>query len=230
MSDRYHIPSEIHLGSLLLHGSEAHHLANVCRLRVGAEVRLFNGDGNEYNAVVVKVSKREVELDVIGHSSPQRESARRLHVAVTLPKGDRGQFMVEKLTELGVTELTLISTTRSVTEASDAKREKIERWIIEASKQCGRNVLMKINPSRTVEDLLRDGSLPNLRIVAHPGGETLGSSGDTALIVTIGPEGGFTDEEVQIAQEHGWRLVGFGARILRVETAAIMLAAKLCDS
>src|SRR5206468_1292162 len=123
--------------------------------------------------------------------SPQRELGFTLHIASALPKGDRGDFLIEKLTELGVTDFTPILTERSVVKADAAKAEKLRRAVIEASKQCGRNVLMRVHPpARWAEWCVRQ---TGRRLIAHPLGERgITSPGDA--IVAVGPEGGFTEE------------------------------------
>src|SRR5436305_13489202 len=103
MADRYHVEQPLSPGPFLLEGPEAHHLAAVCRVRPGQQVCLFNGDGHEYPAEVVATSKCNVALKVLSAASPRRELGFPLLVAVPLPRGDRAQFLVEKLTELGAT-------------------------------------------------------------------------------------------------------------------------------
>src|SRR3954464_9869573 len=103
MSERFYTNCELAPGPVELDGPEAHHLAAVCRLRPGDLVCLFNGDGSEYPANVVEVAKKHVGLFVLECKSIDRELGRCLEIAVPLPKGDRTQFLVEKLTELGVT-------------------------------------------------------------------------------------------------------------------------------
>ena len=225
MADRFHVNCALAPGPVELDGPEAHHLATVCRLRPGDLVYLFNGDGHEYPAEVTQLTRRTVSLRVLRVESPERELGFRLEVAAPLPKGDRAQFLIEKLTELGVTRFVPLMTTRSVVEPREAKREKLERYVIEASKQCRRNVLMQIEPPSDWDAYCRRETLPPLRILAHPGGAGLGSLvGGTDGAVAIGPEGGFTDDEVVSARAAGWQVVGLGRRILRVETAALMLA------
>src|SRR5688572_14473533 len=143
MSRRFYVDWPLTPGPLDLEGPEAHHLAAVSRLRAGDEVILFNGDGREYPARVVAAARRAVRLDVLGVESPERELPFTLEIAAPLPKGDRAQFLIEKLTELGVTTFTPLLTARSVIDPGEGKREKLERYVIEASKQCGRNALMK---------------------------------------------------------------------------------------
>jgi 16S rRNA (uracil1498-N3)-methyltransferase len=224
MADRFHVNCSLGVGPVKLDGPEAHHLARVCRLRPGNVVCLFNGDGREYPATVIQVTKRAVSLEVLRVEAPERELGFRLEVAAPLPKGDRTQFLIEKLTELGVTTFVPLTTARSVGEPREAKREKLDRYVIEASKQCGRNVLMQIESPAEWAAYCRRDTLPSLRLLAHPGGANrLGmvDRGDAAL--AIGPEGGFTDEEVELGRAAGWQVVGLGPRILRVETAAIAL-------
>jgi 16S rRNA (uracil1498-N3)-methyltransferase len=226
MSERFHVNCELAVGLITLRGAEAHHLGTVCRVRRDDPVCLFNGDGHEYPGRVVDASRKDVTVEVTGVESPLRELPFTLHVAAPLPKGDRAQFLVEKLTELGVTRYSVLSTARSVVSPREAKIEKLQRYVIEASKQCGRNVLMGVDAPRPWAEFLREETLPSLRLLAHPGGTERIESGSD-VVVAVGPEGGFTDEEVESAVAAGWRTVGLGPRILRVETAALALAARL---
>src|SRR5437868_6925707 len=146
MSERFYVNCPLGPGPVELRGPEAHHLAVVCRLRPGDAVCLFNGDGREYPAVVVEAGKRSVGLEVTEVLAPPRERGHRLEVAAPLPKGDRAGFLVEKLTGLGATGLVPLRTRRSVVHPGETKREKLERYVVEASKQCGRNVLLRIEP------------------------------------------------------------------------------------
>ncbi len=229
MADRFYVNSPLAAGAIELHGEEAHHLAIVCRLRPGEEVALFNGDGAEYRARILEAHKRVVHLEVLAIDHPNRELPFEIRVAAPLPKGDRTQFLIEKLTELGVTSFIPLQTARSVITPREARLEKLQRYVIEASKQCGRNNLMTIEPLCTWETLVGESSSLR-RIVAHPqgGGLAPGRTGDApGWCVAVGPEGGFTDTEIEQAQRAGWETVDLGARIMRMETAALVLAAAL---
>jgi 16S rRNA (uracil1498-N3)-methyltransferase len=230
MAERFYTNSPLGPGLFTLQGPEAHHLATVRRLGPGDVVCLFNGDGREYPAEVISASRRDVSLNVLSVESPARELGFHLEVAASLPKGDRGQFLVEKLTEVGVTHFTPLRTRRSVVHPSDTKREKLQRYVIEASKQCGRNVLMEVGTMVDWADYAARADLPSTRLVAHPSGEELRPSPAWHdRVVAVGPEGGFTDEEVALARTHGWHVVGLGPRILRIETAAIVLATRIAQ-
>lgn len=227
MAERFYVNSPLVPGPFTLRKPEAHHLATVRRLRSGDQVCLFNGDGKEYPAELRAVRRGEVELQVGPPACPSRELGFRLEVAAPVPKGDRAQFLLEKLTELGATAFVPLRTSRSIVDPREAKLEKLQRHVIEASKQCGRNVLLKVKATSDWEAYCRLENLPRLRILAHPGEppdsiRSLTAGTDVAL--AVGPEGGFTSEEVDLGRAAGWQVVDLGPRTLRVETAAIVLA------
>lgn len=224
MADRFYTNSPLGPGQSVIQGPEAHHLATVLRARAGDAVCLFNGDGAEYPGIVVEVAKKHIVVEVTGRDTPPRELGWHLEVAVPLPKGDRGDFLMEKLTEIGVTDFVPLRTRRSVVHPRATARDKLERAVVEASKQCGRNVLMRVHEIANWDDYCRRRDLPAKRLLAHPGGDslTIASAGDVAI--AVGPEGGFTEEEVALAGTCHWQWIGLGPRILRVETAALALA------
>jgi 16S rRNA (uracil1498-N3)-methyltransferase len=225
MSERFYVNTPLACGPLDLHGREAHHLAHVCRIRPGDQVYLFNGDGRQYTATVCAVSRQSVSLDVVSRESPQRELGFVLQVAAPLPKGDRAQFLIEKLTELGVTKFVPLRTRRSIVHPGNGKLEKLERYVIEASKQCGRNSLLAIEPVTDWQTFCRQTVLPHKKLLAHPTGRPLTPVKQEDMALVVGPEGGFSDEELAEAIACSWQVVSLGPRTLRVETAALMLAA-----
>jgi 16S rRNA (uracil1498-N3)-methyltransferase len=231
MAERFYVNCPLAPGLVEVQGPEAHHLATVCRVRPGDAVYLFNGDGRQYAAEVQTVGKRSVALRVVAVEEPQRELAFRLELAVPLPKGDRAQWLVEKLTELGTTTLVPLRTRCSVVHPRDTRLDKLQRQVIEASKQCGRNVLMRVGELVAWETYCLGAELPGRRVLAHPGGAwQLGNwQAGQDVVAAVGPEGGFTDDEVAAARAAGWQVVGLGPRILRVETAALVLATLLGD-
>jgi 16S rRNA (uracil1498-N3)-methyltransferase len=226
MSDRFYVNCPLTPGPIEIEGPEARHLATVMRARPGDAVCLFNGDGAEYPAVVTDVSRKTVVLDVTDCRTINRELNFRLEVASAVPKGDRGDFLVEKLTELGVTRFVPLRTRRSVVHP---RVERLERTVIEASKQCGRNRLMQIAPPVDWDDHCRNQLPPALRLIAHPGGSAWPKMGGDVRIA-VGPEGGFTDEEMATAEVVGWQTIGLGPRILRVETAALAVTAFVIEA
>lgn len=242
MAERFYVNCELKPGPVHVRDAEAHHLAVVCRLRPGDAVCLFNGDGHQYPARIEEVHRREVALEVLAVESPDRELPYRLDVAAPLPRGDRASYLLEKLTELGVASFTPLQTARSVVHPRETKLDKLQRHVIEASKQCGRNVLLEVRPMVEWPAFCRATELPSCRVLGHPGGDCARrgekrgrdsfaeTSPDPFLntflntVAVVGPEGGFTDEEIALARAAGWRLLDLGPRILRVETAALALA------
>lgn len=229
MSERFFLAALPQAGRAVLAGDEARHLTRVLRARVGDEVRVFDGAGHEWAARVTVIDRDRVSLDLVADLPPQPSPTRSLTLAVALPKGERQKWLVEKLTELGVARLVPLVTERGVAEATPAAIERLTRGVIEACKQCGRNTLMEITSPATLEGLA--ATHPHAqRLIAHPDGSPLAEAclpGQAPIVVAIGPEGGFTDAEIAAADQHGYRRVSLGALILRIETAAIMLAARL---
>jgi 16S rRNA (uracil1498-N3)-methyltransferase len=224
MAERFYVNRDVAPGPFVLAGPEGRHLATVCRARPGERICLFNGDGREYPADVIAVRRREVELLVGGAEIPQREIGFRIEVAAPLPKGDRAHFLVEKITELGVTSFVPLGTHRSIIQPRETKLEKLQRYVIEASKQCGRNTLMKVEPPIEWAEYCQRSNLPSLRVLGHPGGSRRAWPANVDVALAVGPEGGFADAEVEQAEAAGWQIIDLGPRILRVETAAIVLA------
>lgn len=213
----------------MLEAQEAHHLLHVMRAKVGERVMLFDGSGAEFAAEIVKCGRAGVELRVLERREVDREVPFELVVGVSLPKGDRQKWLVEKLTELGVTEMMPLETERGVAQPTDSALERLQRSVVEAAKQCGRNRLMRIaKPQAIGEWMALTMASDCRRWIAHPQGEALAAvdvARPVATRIAVGPEGGFTDAEVAAAMAAGWQRVALGPRILRVETAAVALAA-----
>jgi 16S rRNA (uracil1498-N3)-methyltransferase len=232
VSDRFFVPNPISTDRATLDGPEAHHLLHVMRATVGAQITLFDGAGCEFTAVVESVRRADAELRIVERRETDRELPFELVIGVALPKGDRQKWLVEKLTELGVTTLVPLVTERGVAQPTLGAIDRLSRSVIEAAKQCGRNRLMQITEAEKWGTYVSERSSAAQgsarRIVAHPGGTTLSSidfNTPQPTYVAIGPEGGLTDAEVSAAANFGWQQVSLGPRILRVETAAIACAA-----
>ncbi|GHT45873.1 ribosomal RNA small subunit methyltransferase E [Planctomycetales bacterium] len=244
MSDRFFIDkniSGIHGDTAALVGDEAHHFIRVMRGSVGASVILFDGTGVCYRGTVTALTKNEVRVAITETLPDTIESPIRLIVASALPKGDRQKFLIEKIAELGVAGFIPVSLERSVARANDAVLNRFRRYVIESAKQCDRNVLMEISeelPLSELNELLDSRGCE--KYLLHP--VVLGEVGQTTarnvlkntpkdvpqhIAVLVGPEGSFTDGEVEMALQFGFKPLDLGARILRTETACIAAAAVL---
>jgi 16S rRNA (uracil1498-N3)-methyltransferase len=231
MSERFFITLPVTTERVKLDGPEAHHLAHVMRAKVGDRVVLFDGSGCEFDAQIESIGKSAVELTVLERREVDREAKTRLTLAVALPKGDRQQWLVEKAVELGVASIVPLVTERGVARPVASALVRLRRFVVEASKQCGRNRLLEIEEPQTWSEFLAKPYENAVRFIAHPGGkplaqlETQSATGEQCdLIAAIGAEGGFTDAEVQAGIAAGCTLVDLGTRILRVETAGIAIA------
>ncbi len=233
---RFFSDRSIESSSVVITGQEAIHMARVIRVRAGDRVVLFDGSGAQFEAEVVRVGRNQVELNIVEKRSVHRELPGALHIGVPLPKGDRQHWLVEKAVELGVTHLIVLKTARSTVEPSSSGLERLRRYVIEASKQCGRNRLMQIDWQPEWESFLRMAPSQACRWLAHADSRATAwqllvdqpaktaSNPFTEIWAAIGPEGGWTQEEVAVAESLGWHPVWLGPRILRVETAACVVA------
>jgi 16S rRNA (uracil1498-N3)-methyltransferase len=228
--ERCYCPEPPIAGRLVLTGDEAHHLARVRRVGAGTLVEVFDGvNPMAWPARVVASSPREVELEIDGEPIVGREPAVALTLAVALPKGDRVDWLVEKAVEVGVSRLVPLRTERSVVDPRDAKLDRLRRRVVEASKQCGRNRLMEV-AAPIAWDAFRGGVAGGAaRLIAHPAGVEPGAwpslERDRSRLLAVGPEGGWSDAEVEAAVDDGWTPVGLGPILMRIETAALVGAA-----
>jgi 16S rRNA (uracil1498-N3)-methyltransferase len=233
MADRYFADEPISTDRVTLSGPEAHHLIHVMRATPGLQVTLFDGGGDEFPAVVERVGRAEVELSVFARQSIDRELSFDLTLGVALPKGDRQKWLVEKAVELGVTRIVPLRTQRGVAQPVDQALARLRRSVIEASKQCGRNCLLQLDQPRSWPDFVATADA-SCRLVAHPRGNgklhSLLSAISGDVCAAIGPEGGFADEEIALAVAANWHVVDLGPRILRVETAVLMLAGVIASA
>jgi 16S rRNA (uracil1498-N3)-methyltransferase len=245
-ADRYFCESPVMGDKTVLSGPEAHHLIHVMRGGPGTRVVLFDGSGWEYSAQVERVSRTEAAMAILSRQQVDRELPVEIHLGVSLPKGDRQKWLVEKSVELGVGRLIPLKTARSVAQPVEQALSRLRRAVIEASKQCGRNRLLEISEPQDWGDFVSGAPADGLRLLAHPDSgsrasppshdrskdprPTLHELGGPAaerrpIYAAVGPEGGFTPDEVAQALAAAWQQVDLGRRILRIETAAILLVA-----
>ncbi len=235
---RFYAPPEAFArdsGSVMLAADEARHLRDVLRLERGAEVFVFDGAGREYRCIVGECARSLVKLEVAEEVAAARpESRLSLRLAVALLKGEKFDLVVQKATELGATEIVPLITKQAdvrLRDEADGSR-RTARWqriALEAAKQSGRALVPAIAAPRLFSSLIEasgGGEEWRVMFTEREGRGLLEMiteaparvSSATAL---IGPEGGWTDEEIAGARDAGWSLVTLGGRILRAETAAI---------
>lgn len=213
-----------------LEGDQAHHAINVMRFNTGDKLVLFDGTGIEYLASVDQVQKKSISLEIIESIESSRSLSTSITIAVALPKGDRQKFLIEKLVELGVHTLIPLKTKRAVAVANPKVVSRLEKQVIEASKQCGRNTLMQIDQPLTINQLIQNAG-GGVKLLADPyqGKPISNFTAEAAdgFVIAIGPEGGFDDSEIELLISNDFKPVTIGPSILRIETACIAVAAIL---
>jgi 16S rRNA (uracil1498-N3)-methyltransferase len=206
-----------------LAGDEAAHALGARRLQVHDDIGLFDGRGTAARAVVTAIDRRRKTLEA-KLTDRRRMPAPRpaVHLACALPKGDRQHVLLDMATQLGMVRFTPLVCARGVVKPNPSALERLKRICLEACKQSRRFYLPEIDIPLTPRELART-SAPGGLWIAHPAADaaTLAPASAHTLTLLIGPEGGFTDEEVQEAIAAGARPFGLGPAILRIETAAL---------
>jgi len=215
-------------------GPELDHLRKVLRLGPGDSIIVFDDAGWEHEAVIRSLSAQAAEIDVLRSFQVERESPLQLTLAVGLTKGEKMDFVVEKATELGAQAIVPFVSAYTVPKLDQRKIEKRgERWqkiALAAAKQCGRTRIPEIFPLINFENMVQQTAGPlNLLFWEKEAHQTLKQVHATdpdarSIFLVIGPEGGLSDQEADLAQQHGFKAIRLGRRILRAETAAVTAA------
>lgn len=234
MSTRLFVSNELGNGRIVIvEGEPAHYLGRVLRVAVGDTVNLFNGECGEWRAEVVAIARNGVELRVTDPLDSRPESPLRSHLVQGISRGERMDFVVQKATELGVKRITPVFTDHGVVKL-DARRaaKRLEHWQRIAESACEQSG--RIRPPLVDAPVPLDhwfgagGGHGATQLVLAPGaGLPLAAAGPIGekLCLLIGPEGGFSDRELENAALAGFRAVSLGPRILRTETAALVALA-----
>ena len=230
--DRFYCATFLAGETCHLDGDEARHLAKVRRVPLGATVEIFDGRNGSAVAEVIRLGRDQVELRVRSVNEPEQPTSVALTLAVAIPKRDRFDWLVEKATELGVERIVPLLTERSTVDPRSTKIDRLRRAVVESCKQCRRNILLKIDEPVSWDVWLKaSANSQSNRWVAHPGGDfawvTARLMPRESVIVAIGPEGGFSDRELSLAQNAGWRSIHLTSTILRIETAALAVGAQI---
>jgi 16S rRNA (uracil1498-N3)-methyltransferase len=231
---RFYIPAAAwNPDRLALDAAESHHAVDVLRMKAGDRATVFNGEGVEADVELVKAGKHRVELRKLSlHRTPALPC--RITLAQAVPKGKTMEWIIEKATELGASEIAPLLSERTVVRGSEGdhvrKRQKWQRVAIEACKQCGQNHLPHLLEPCAPRAFFDQGRRFDLMLIASLQTDarsfkrTLAESGiarPKSLLILVGPEGDFTPAELSLAKGSGCRPVTLGPIILRTETASI---------
>ncbi len=203
------------------------HVVRVLRLTDGDEITLFNGDGHDYAATLTDVAKKKAFAQVLSSQAIDNESPLNLHLGQGISRGDRMDFTLQKSVELGVNTITPLFTERCGVKLSGERlAKKVEQWqkiVVSACEQSGRATVPEVKEPMYLNDWLSEQT-EALKLNLHPRAEhsimTLPIETDRVRLL-IGPEGGLSDEEIEVASNAGYTDVLMGPRVLRTETAAL---------
>ncbi len=227
---RFFCPPPLPLnGSFDLPPDASHHAGRVLRLRKGDPVQIFDGIGNERHGVIAELDGKRVVVGSITAVDDDRESSLKVLLAQALSSSEKMDWIIQKATELGVTDIQPIDTERSVARLSSERATKrLEHWqqvAVSACEQCGRNTLPQIlAPLDIMVWLQQTKSIPDAKYILSPHSTTSLHSQTKPqgrIMLLIGAEGGFTQAETTAALHCGFTPIRLGARVMRTETAAI---------
>ena len=213
-----------------LEKNNEHHLIKVLRFPVGNTITLFNGDGVDYQAIVIS-TKQTYKVEVVSQQKNESESRLELTLAQGIAKGEKMDFLIQKAVELGVTRIIPIQTEHCVVRLkADKVAKRIDHWQKIANQACGqsgRSVIVDISLPKTLTELL---NIPNHNgfVLYHRATENLQTmEKPSKATILIGPEGGLSDAEIKQAINAGFQPLLFGKRILRTETASLVVIANM---
>lgn len=264
--DRFFVDSsqiDLHNNLVVIDGEDVKHIASVLRLKSGEKIEICDGFDNEYICEIAEVTKVEITARIIEKVNITREPRINIIAYQGIPKGQKTDFIVQKLTEIGVSEIVLVDTDRTVSKIDKKSDKKIDRWqkiAYEASKQSKRGIIPKVRGPLKFDEALDDMNkndfnifpyeqehkvtlkselkkiskelgirsykldMENIESKKESNESTPTNAKNPRIGFFIGPEGGFSDEEIKKILGNGNRTVTFGNRILRTETAGIYIA------
>jgi len=235
---KYFFKAENHMGSkVIIDDRTAHHMINVLRFRVGQEVLLCDGAGNDYFAILESITKPNslvFEITKIVPSIPEPATVITLYQGI--PKGEKMDWIIEKCIEVGVSKIIPVCTSRSVVKIKDAgkKAERYSRIAESAASQSMRGIVPEVTGPLSFEDALNHGNNNDLHLAAYEKEETrtikssINNMQPCSVSLWVGPEGGFEEKEVdEIINKKSALAISLGPRVLRTETAGIVAISQI---
>jgi 16S rRNA (uracil1498-N3)-methyltransferase len=228
---RFYCPTPLATGLPLSLPSGAARHVQVLRLQPGDVITLFNGEGGEFDATVTRMGRSDVEVAVGAHHAVEREAARPVHLLAGITANDRMDWLVEKATELGVASITPWVAERSVLKLKGERADKkLAHWqgvAVAAAEQCGRNRVPAVHPAVTLTEWLKTAPPGERWVLSLSQGTrpVAQMAGGEPVTVLSGPEGGLSPHEEDLALKAGFVPVTLGPRVLRAETAPLVVVA-----
>jgi len=225
--------SAINDNTIIISGTDAHHISKVLRIREDDEIIVCDQCGTDYVCSVAEIDSEKVVARIFRKSASISEPPVNITLYQGVPKGDKLETVIQKCVELGAIKVVPVSMKRCVAIIKDKdkakKHERMQRIAFEAAKQCGRSVIPEVSEVMSFENAINEASGKcDLKLLPYEGEKNnsiktvLKNNQDAKNIcIFIGPEGGFDDSEIKYALNHGFSIVTLGPRILRTETAPL---------
>ncbi len=226
---RVYTPQTLSVDSSIdLESQASNHLGRVLRMSENDPVELFNGNGRSYDALIINITKKCVTLKVTATQHTPKQSPLQTHLGLAMSKGDRMDYAIQKATELGIHEITPLMGERSELKLKGERAEKkVQHWMqvaVSSCEQCQRNILPKINPIKDLNAWINEAEA-DLKLVLHHRAEQQISDlpKPSSVAFLIGPEGGLSESEIDMAINKNFEPLLLGPRVLRTETAPVVL-------
>lgn len=233
--DRFFTPKKninLEKNTCIIEGEDVKHISRVLRCKENDKLEVCDMDNNEYICEIKEINKDNILLDIIEKVNIKRESNLKVKLYQGMPKGTKMELILQKLTEIGVDEIILVQTKRSVTKIDNKKEDKkIERWeriIYEAAKQSKRGKIPTLTGVLTFKEALEDMKNNDLNLCPYENERTvvikeaIQGKQISNIGIFVGPEGGFEEDEIEKIQDIDGKVVSLGPRILRTETASVV--------
>ena len=221
---------------IVISGDDANHISRSLRMKTGDALTVCDGRGNDFSCVIGSITKTDVTLEVLSVSKSASEPSYKATLYQALAKSDKMDAIVQKAVETGVARIVPFESRFCIAKIGDGAKNKLARWrriALEAAKQCGRGIVPEISEPVTYREALEEAAKSECPFICYEDENTvlLGEAapkGKKEYSFFIGPEGGFSPEEVADAARKGIPSAGLGKRILRTETASSFVLACLC--
>ncbi|MCT4598780.1 MAG: 16S rRNA (uracil(1498)-N(3))-methyltransferase [Vallitalea sp.] len=231
-------PSQITEDNIVIIGDDVKHIKNVLRMNKEDEIIICDGHGSDYYCIINTINSHSINTSILSKTNSDTELKTKIYLFQGLPKQGKMELIVQKAVELGVYEIIPVITERSIVKINKQNGEKkLARWnkVAEsAAKQSKRGIIPKVNEIMNYEDALKYASKIDSTIIPYENArnmnETKGFINELdckEIGVFIGPEGGFSIEEIKMANENGTKSITLGKRILRTETASLAILSLL---
>jgi len=233
--------------SVVLHNETAHHIIHVLRMKAGAQVTLCDGNDTDYTATLRETDAKHgvCRFTLTEPVECKTETPVPVTLYQSLPKGDKMEIVIQKSVELGVHKIVPLYTAHSLVRDAEKKTVRYQRVAQSAAEQSMRGIVPEVSPPRTLAEALKEKESTSLSLAALSPGEVTNFGGNSPEVcftplrdiftpalpdrisLWIGPEGGFSSEEIALLLESGAKAISLGARVLRTETAALAALAQI---